>query len=367
MLTDFRYFPREDLVQTVRTLLDSGLSNAITMFAARRMGKTQFVRNELLPATEAWHWHSCYVDLWVRRDEPELALVEELERSVREQGLLRRIKPDSVKARAGYAGTGIEAQWQGASASDDLALRLRQAMRQLVSLADEAVLLVIDEFQALATGRHEAFVATFRATMLELQPKLKIFFTGSSREALNSMFRKRKAPLFESAMPMSLPELGRDFVEDRAEIFRQMTRRQMVVDDLDQVFQRVSHVPMYLNQIVMHTVVSLTADPWEGFRRWQEDMGEAGLREQWSKLKAIDQIILQHLAHERPESLFGSDFSALVSTRLADGKPYTPQRIQTVVNRLTRAAILAPKGEAGEYEIEDRAFAIYLAAHTSAD
>lgn len=41
MLTDFRYFPHEDLVQTVRMLFDSGLSNAITMFAARRMGKTQ--------------------------------------------------------------------------------------------------------------------------------------------------------------------------------------------------------------------------------------------------------------------------------------------------------------------------------------
>lgn len=85
------------------------------------------MRNELLPATKARRQHSCYIDLWLRQDEPELALVEELGRSVREPGQLRRIKPDSVKARVGYAGTGIEAQWQSVSASDDLAHRLRQA------------------------------------------------------------------------------------------------------------------------------------------------------------------------------------------------------------------------------------------------
>lgn len=210
-------------------------------------------------------------------------------------------------------------------------------------------------------------MVSFCATMPELQPKLKIFFAGSSREALNSMFRKCKAPLFESAMPLSLPVLRRDFVEGRAEIFRQMTRWQMVVDDLGQVFQRLTHVPTYLNQVVIHTVVSLPADPRQGFRRWQEGMRATGWQEQCPKLKAIDQINLQHLAHERPESLFGSDFSVMISTCLTDGKSYTPQRIQAVVNRLTRAAILAPKGEAGEYEIEDRAVAIYLAAHTPRD
>ena len=100
----------------------------------------------------AWRWHACYVDLWVRRNERELALVEELTRSMRERDLLRRIKPDALKTKPGYAGTEIEAHWRSDSAASVLATRLRQ----LVALADEAVPLMIDEFQTMAADRHQA-------------------------------------------------------------------------------------------------------------------------------------------------------------------------------------------------------------------
>ncbi|WP_440986205.1 hypothetical protein ACQHIH_21935 (plasmid) [Xanthomonas sontii] len=359
-LTDIRYFPRKDLVEQVHQILISGLSNAITMFAARRMGKTLFVRNELLPAADAWRWRACYIDLWVRRDQPEQGLVEELEKAGRRQGALAKMKPSTMKAKAAYAGNEVEAEWKKEGSADDLQGRLRKAMRQLVLPGDQPVLLVIDEFQTLAQGKHEDFVAAFRATMLELQPKLKLFFTGSSRDALNTMFRKRKAPLFDSAMSLPLPELEKDFVEDRAEIFREMTGKAMDVEALSRVFDNVAHVPLYLNQIILHTVVSLTSDPWEGFRRWRMDVGEAGLREQWVKLKPVDRVILTHLANDRPGSLFSAEFSAKVTQAIGEPKPYTPQRIQTVVNRLVKSAVLAPKGGHGEYEIEDRALAIYI-------
>ena len=89
--------------------------------------------------------------------------------------------PSRVKARAGYAGAGIEAQWQDDFASDDLALRLRQARRQLAPLAERV--------PGIGDGPARGSVATFRATVPELQPKLKIFLLASSREVLNSMFR----------------------------------------------------------------------------------------------------------------------------------------------------------------------------------
>lgn len=71
------------------------------------MGKTLFVRNDLVPAAEAWGWRACYIDLWVRRDHPEVALVEELEAAARPKGLVSKaIKPDKVTAKAAYAGSG---------------------------------------------------------------------------------------------------------------------------------------------------------------------------------------------------------------------------------------------------------------------
>lgn len=361
-LANIRYFPRADLVAQVHKLLTSGLANALTMFAARRMGKTLFVREELIPATDAWRWRAVYIDLWIRRDQPELGLVEELEAAGEGLGPLAKLKPDKVKAKARYANVDVQAEWGKAAAPNDLQARLRAAMRKIVGSGDEPVLLVIDEFQTLAAGKHEDFVAAFRATMQELQPQLKLFFTGSSRNALNNMFRKRKAPLFESAMSLPLPELGNDFVGDRAAVFEEMTGKPMDIAELAKVFDAIARVPMYLNQIILHTVVSLTTDPWEGFRRWKHELGETGPREQWLKLKPVDRIIMEHLAHQLPESLFSAEFSAKVSRILAEPKPYTPQRIQTAVNRLVKNMILAPKGEAGEYEIEDRAIAIYVAA-----
>ncbi|PJK07604.1 hypothetical protein CO610_08070 [Lysobacteraceae bacterium NML95-0200] len=170
-----RYFPRKDLVETIHGLLTSGLTHALTMFAGRRMGKTLFVKQELLPAAETWRWRAYYIDLWVRRDNPELGLVEELEGFVEREQTLK--KPDKLLAKAGYGSTGIQAEWSGASNLEiDLQGRLKRAMRALVGQGNESVLLVVDEFQTLAAGKHEDFVSTFRATMQELQLRLKLFF-----------------------------------------------------------------------------------------------------------------------------------------------------------------------------------------------
>ena len=366
-LTNIRYFPRPELVNQVHVLLTAGMVNALTLFAARRMGKTLFVREELIPAAEAGYWQTIYIDLWIRRDQPELGLVEELEKAAKAPGVLGKLKPQKLEVKAGYANTELQAQWGEGPGPQDLQARLRAAMQTIVGSSNGPVLLIIDEFQTLAAGKHEDFVAAFRATMQELQPKLKLFFTGSSRDALNTMFRKRKAPLFESAMSLTLPELGKDFVEDRAAVFEEMTGKPMDVAELSKVFDTVAHVPMYLNQIILHTVVSLTTDPWEGFRRWKHELGETGPREQMLKLKPVDKIIIEHLAKGMPESLFSVEFSDKVSRALPEPKPYTPQRIQTAVNRLVKSMVLAPKGETGEYEIEDRALAIYAAAAVPAE
>lgn len=362
-LADIHYFPREQLVHTVHQALGSGLTHAITMFAARRMGKTLFVKNDLVPAAQAWGWRACYIDLWVRRDHPEVALVQELEAAVRPSGLIAKaIKPDKVSAKAGYAGSGIHAEWSRNTAELDLQGRLRSAMRDLAQADHQPVLLILDEFQTLANGMHEDFIAAFRASMLELQPKLKLFFTGSSREALNAMFRKRKAPLFDAALSLPLPELDEEFVQNRAFIFQQMTGRRVDEVELGKVFERIAHVPLYLNQIILHMVVGITSDPWDGLRRWQDEIGETGLREQWLRLKPVDRVILVQLATKQPESLFGSEFSAMLTERLDDMSSYNPQRVQTAVTRLVKSLVLAPKGVKGEYEIEDRALATYLAS-----
>lgn len=52
----------------------------------------------------------------------------------------------------------------------------------------------------------------------------------------------------------------------------------------------------------------------------------------------------------------------MVTDRLEEKNACNPQRVQTAVNRLVKNLVLTPKGKKGEYEIEDRALATYLAS-----
>ena len=48
-VSDPWHFPRESLASSVVDTLESGMVNAITLFAPRRMGKTEFVCTDLAP------------------------------------------------------------------------------------------------------------------------------------------------------------------------------------------------------------------------------------------------------------------------------------------------------------------------------
>ena len=99
---DLPYFPRAGLLQDVLRIYESRLKQGVTLFAPRRQGKTSFVKHELIPATRELGWQTLYVDLWKRRSEPELALVEALEAMVelRHSGLRRKWATKRVKAKA---------------------------------------------------------------------------------------------------------------------------------------------------------------------------------------------------------------------------------------------------------------------------
>ena len=49
-MRDPLYFPRTELSTALLSSLKSGISHAFTLFAPRRMGKTQFLTNDIAPA-----------------------------------------------------------------------------------------------------------------------------------------------------------------------------------------------------------------------------------------------------------------------------------------------------------------------------
>jgi hypothetical protein len=74
VLTDPWHFPRPDLAQSYLRSFDLGLTSARGLFARRRMGKSEFLKHDLLPAAMHDGYLAGYTNLWDSTDHPGQAL-----------------------------------------------------------------------------------------------------------------------------------------------------------------------------------------------------------------------------------------------------------------------------------------------------
>lgn len=361
------YHPRPVLLESVFRMLVAG-SN-ITLFAPRRQGKTQFVRNELLPGAREHGWFAARVDLWRNRDNPALGLVEGLEAIASAQrpgGLLSSpLRLSKVKAAAKVAGVEVGAEWElvtppAPAAEMSLENRLAAALHAIAGKADH-VLLALDEFQALASARNPNFIAAFRTVVQDLEGRVTLFYTGSSRSDLNEMFRKAKAPLFQSAQPMQLPALDRGFVQSRADYLQHVAGLEVDVDELERVFLALDATPLFLNEIVVDMLAANSNDISAAVRRWLEDKRDNEFEERFETMRELDVAVALWLATPGERSVYTAEARAFYADvgEFSDFRMEPPD-IQNAVRRLMKSQVIEPTGAKGEYEHVDRGFLIFL-------
>ena len=369
MTTSFHlpYYPRPTFLAGVLTVLTSGLQQGVTLFAPRRQGKTSFVQNELLPAAEEAGWQAVYLDLWRLRSDPATGLVEGLEAQLSPppSGLLAKWKLSRVSGsfKPPMTEIKIEAEPDRPPAPVDaqplLEHRLAAALDALVERAN-VTLLVLDEFQALASIARDDFVAAFRTALQKHRGRLLVFYTGSSRAALNAMFRRAKAPLFQSAHSLALPELGHGFVEDRAAFLQQRTGIVVALDALEEAFARLGKSPEFMNWLIVDMMIRGDADVQASMHAWREMQRTEVFDAVLDKVNGIDLGLLIALATPGHPSCFSADGVKLVQALCDDAMKVTPSKVQTSLNRLEKQGLVAPTGNKGEYEIEDRSLLVWL-------
>jgi len=64
------HFPRHDLTERFLSTFGSGVSNTLTLFAPRRMGKTEFVLYDLIPTAHDHGYLCIYVSFWENPENP---------------------------------------------------------------------------------------------------------------------------------------------------------------------------------------------------------------------------------------------------------------------------------------------------------
>src|SRR5471032_3511523 len=81
------HFARPDLAAGYLQAFDLKLSSARGLFARRRMGKTEFLRRDLLPAAVERGYVVAYTNLWDNRSVPDVALLSALAEALEPQGV----------------------------------------------------------------------------------------------------------------------------------------------------------------------------------------------------------------------------------------------------------------------------------------
>lgn len=199
--------------------LHMNVRSGVFLSGIRRVGKTTFLRRDLLPALEALGALVIYVDLWADRSKSPAALVLEAVRSTLLQlqtpgsGLLQRFKGLNLGA-AGFS-FGFQLDSLGTTSGTTLA----QAFAELVAKAQVNVVLIVDEVQqALGSEDGNSLLHALKAARdaVNSQPGTPGHFlflgTGSHKSLITDMATRRAQP-FTGALTTAYQVLGEDFVQ----------------------------------------------------------------------------------------------------------------------------------------------------------
>jgi len=329
----FGYFPRTEFTAEVkRRMMD--FSTNIALFAPRRRGKTTWTLLELQPAAAAWGLEFVYINLWANLADPVGVLAQGLEVAAG----LRPADPSTGEISAEITASifTLKARKDYPPVTHEIAGRIADAMAALAA-KPRKTLLVIDEFQALTDAdKNNVAIAALRTVLESYGDTILALFTGSKRSTLARMFREQTAPLLEQAKLLDMPELERDFVEDRLVRFRDLTGAQLDLKAVMTAFEGLGRSPLLLNEALKEMAVREGLALDDAIIELIEKHGTEDYGVQIAKLPALDKAILARIAKDQKPY---ADLDRLPRKR-DDAPPVSRTLVQAAIKRLEKAQLI---------------------------
>ncbi|GAB7541271.1 ATP-binding protein [Cupriavidus sp. 8B] len=361
-MADPWHFARPELANAYLHVFDLKLSAARGLFARRRMGKTEFLRRDLMPAAVERGYLTAYTNLWDNRNSPETALVAALTEALEPKGaavLLSKLRAPvkKVKATAKIPG-GVEGSLEAelGKAGMDRTAALHEVLRQL-DRKKKPLLLVIDEAQVLAGVDHSDFAHALRAALDIRKDRLKVIFAGSSETTLRGMFARASEPFFNWAPLEPFPLLGDEFVAFTVKLLNSMARQKLTLEQGKRAFDQLHRTPEFFKRFIERYMLYQPQGDVAALAYTKASVfSDEHSLTQWSQLKPADQAVLYLLA--RGESDLHSS-AGLEKLSVMLGKPATRNTAGHALRRL-QADNIVTRLAVGEYRIEDEAFAEWI-------
>lgn len=367
MIGDPWHFERSEFTERIFTLLANGPAQALTLFAPRRTGKTEFLLKDLAPLAEDGGHRVIYASFWQAPLSPLAVLLHALETSLRQGSFMDRVRSSAtalaprLKLSAPLPGAEVAAEVDLTALEGrppgELLLHLDDLLER-VSRRRKATILLLDEVQELARAQGNAsLVAALRTSLDKRAERLRAVFTGSSREGLAAMFSARQAPFFHFATPIVLPALGEPFVDHVLDTFEKVSQRTLRRSEMLSAFERL-HANPYFFRVLIETMLH---DPGLTVSSALEQVRDRlavdlGYPRTWLALTAIQRAVAQGLAHgaKRP---FGQPFRRALGVALGEDAP-SAGRVQAALRRLERLGLADT--QAGDWMLADPEFAAWI-------
>lgn len=358
------HFARPTLAQHYLAIFRLGLTSARGLFARRRMGKTEFLKKDFIPAANAEGYITAYVNLWDLEMDPSTAIIAEFYKSVTPKGFNKiwsNLKSPINKIKASGK---VPILGEGSIEAD-----LINKKREIGTLLMEAMtafdktkiqlMLVIDEAQVLAYEENSHFAHALRAALDIRKDHIKVIFAGSSETTLRRMFGVSSEPFYNWAPLEPFELLGKEFVEGMVNRVNNISKYPLSLHDALEAFAQLKNTPEFFRRYIEHylnnpydgSITALQATKTKVF-------SDESFKRQWDSLLAADQVILTMIANGISD-LHGKTTLQRLGEKLGVGSSVNKNTTHNALKRLNNKNIIT-KLEYGIYQFEDEAFSDWI-------
>lgn len=284
----------------------------IALFGPRQTGKTSLLREEVMPLLTKQGTYPIYIECWADKTDPLGSINYSLQKAldnlfVEPAGLTRKLKTPVKKI--GVVGASLEfGDDPSRRVPGSKYLQVDAILTRLLEETKKKVVLIFDEFQAVAAGPDaDAASAAIRAALTQASKRIGVIFSGSSEVMLLEAFARSKAPLYGFANPEPYPLLGEDFVAHVARQFKKATGREFDQTSANRAFDQLGRQPEpFLNAVA-----------------------NAMANSKWSIEEGLDAMLTPNVRNKWTVNWFGlSDLQRVALRIVFDGK--RPTSAETV-------------------------------------
>lgn len=346
--------------------LDQALRSGVFLSGIRRIGKTTFVRQDLIPALLDRGALTLHVDLWTDRSRPPMALVKEAVR----QAIASLVQPgssllDRLRKTKGvnFGAAGFSFGIQLDSLGEPGGAPLADVFVELVRKAEGDVVLIIDEVQqAVATQDGQDMLFALKAardtvnTATDLPGKSLIVGTGSHKSLVTDT-ATRRSQAFAGAHTASFEPLGREYVDW---CLRRIEAAKLAAPPLDAAydgFQRMRHRPGELAKAIRQFQDEVAAgrslDPAVSFATICATIATTAADIEIQSIEDAGELAVlafSRIASGRNRGLYATDTLAAFSRAL--GREISTNDMIPVIDKLVAANLILRRGH-GQFEVAD--------------